>query len=356
MIEQLLELENISLIPADLPNIGNPEKISFSVINHEDGSASLPIFTAPMASVVSGSNYQAFYNKGIRPILSRVEDLNYRLEGCQYIFAAFTLREIQENFLITKRISNKQFKICIETGNGHDSEIFNVALGLRKTYGNQVCIMAGNIGNPKIYVDYCKAGIDYARVGFGCSSLVNKETFGFYYPMASLLIDILGVRNTSCAGLKQTKIIADGGIMGPVDIVKCIALGADYVMLGRAFAKLAEASGPVASKQQDGTKTELNQSAVAGMSKIELSEKKIVRLYSAQATYDPQGSPNSYDIAHNIRRFSEVKDEWVSVTSNLQSWSLELFEVFQNAFLYGRAATWNDFKANIKYVRISQPY
>lgn len=356
MLEQLLELDNIRLIPADLPNNGISDKVSFNVINHEDNSITLPIFTAPMSTVVSGSNYQAFFNKGIRPVLAKSEDLRYRLEGCQYIFAAFTLREIQENFLSSKRVSDKLFRICIENGNGHDAEILNVSIALRRLYGNQVCIMAGNIGNPKIYIDYCKAGIDYARVGLGSGSLVNEDVYGFHYPMASLLIDTLGVRNTACTGLKHTKIIADGGILTPVDIIKAMALGADYVMMGRGLAKLAEASGPVVSEQKDGTKIDLNQGTVATMGKAELREKKVKRLYSAQAMYDPVERPNAYDIVHNIRRSSEVRDEWVNVTTNLQSWFLDLFDVFQNAFLLGRASNWTDYKSNIKFVNTCPTY
>ena len=352
MLEQLLELENISLIPADTPNNGNSDKMNFNVVNHEDNSISLPIFTAPMETVISGNNYQAFFNKGIRPILSRTEELNYRLEGCQYIFAAFTLREIQECFLSSKRVSDKLFRVCIENGNGHDVEILNVAANLRRMYGNQICIMAGNIGNPKIYIDYCKAGIDYARVGLGSGSLVNHDVYGFYYPMASLLIDILGVKNTACTGLKHTKIIADGGILTPVDIIKAIALGADYVMMGKGLARLAEAAGPVASRQKEGAQIELSQGAVANMGKAELREKHVIRLYSAQAMYDPSERPNAYDFIHNIRHSSEVKDEWVNVNTNLQSWLLDLYEIFQNAFLMGKALTWNEYKANIKFVHI----
>lgn len=356
MLEQLLELDNICLIPADTPNNGNSEKVNFNVVNHEDNTLSLPIFTAPMATVVNGNNYQAFYNKGIRTVLAKTEDLNYRLEGCQYIFAAFTLREIQEYFLSSKRISDKLFRVCIENGNGHDIEILNVSAALRRMYGNQICIMAGNIGNPKLYIDYCKAGIDYARVGLGSASLVNNEVYGFYYPMASLLIDIFGVRNTACTGLKHTKIIADGGISTPVDIIKAIAVGADYVMMGRGLAKLAEASGPVVSRPKEGTQLDLSQGAVANMGKAELREKRVMRLYSAEAMYDPRERPNAYDIVHNIRRSSEVKDEWISVTSNLQSWLLDLYDVFQNAFLLGKATNWTEFKSNIKFVHVQNSY
>ena len=352
-MEKFLELDDIYLYPTDTTNFGNlgADKITNLVINEEENSQSLPIFTAPMASVVGGCNYQAFINRGIRPILPRTEDLGYRLEGCQYIFCAFTLREIQERFLSSKRISDKLFRVCIENGNGHDREIINVSRALKAMYGNQICIMAGNIGNPKLYIDYCKADIDYARVGLCSGTLAIPEVYGFHYPMASLLLDTMGVRNTSCIGLKtRTKIIADGGIITHVDIIKAMALGADYVMMGRGLVKLAEAAGPAISKTAEG-KEELTYGAVSQMGKAELMERKVKRLYSAQDLYDPSITPNGYDIVHNIRRPEEAKEEWVNVTSNLHMWSLEFIDVVRNAFIYTRATNWKEFKANVKILR-----
>lgn len=358
MLDTLLELENIGLIPADVPNYGNIEsKINFFVNNHEDNSISLPIFTSPMNSVVSGNNgnYQAFLNKQIRPVLPLSDHINVRLEGCQYIFATFTLGEIQQYFLSGKRKSDKMFRICIETGNGHDSEILVVSASLKRIYGPQICIMAGNIGNPKVYVDYCKAGIDYARVGIGTGSLVNESRYGFHYPMASLLIDITGVKTVSCIGLRQTKIIADGGISSPVDIMKAIALGADYVMLGRSFAKLAEAAGNnvVSKSSKPGQPTEmLNVGEVARMTVQELRDKQVKRLYVSNSIANNNISLSEYDKLHTLYRPKEAREEWVSVTSNLQNWLAEFFDVAQYSFVLGKALNWTEYKNNIKFVRL----
>lgn len=354
MMETLLELDQICLIPADTPNGGmlDATKVSFNVINSEDNSVSLPIFTAPLPSVISGNNYNTFYEKGIRPILPRTEDINYRLDGCQYIFAAFTLREIQQHFLSSKRVSNKLFRLCIETGNGHDMEILNVSVALKRLYGNQVCIMAGNIGNPKIYIDYCKAGIDYVRVGLGSSSLVNREVYGFYYPLASLLIDIIGVKNTACTGLRHAKIVADGGIAGPVDIVKAMALGADYVMMGKGLAKVAEAAGPGVIKTKDGQREEINKTALCGMSKLELREKRVQRIYAPISLYDNEEKRDPYDMAHLIKKSSDVAESWINVTTNLSMWLLDMYDVFQYAFLQGKAMNWTEYKSHIKFGKV----
>ena len=64
----------------------------------------------------------------------------------------------------------------------------------------------------------------------GCLTSTNT---GVHYPMASLISDISDIRpkNYTC------KVIADGGIEGYSDVIKCLALGADYVMCGGIFTK-----------------------------------------------------------------------------------------------------------------------
>jgi IMP dehydrogenase/GMP reductase len=211
--------------------------------------------------------------------------------------------------------------------------------------------MAGNIGNAKIYVDYCKAGIDYVRVGLASGSMVDPNAYGFHYPMASLLLDISGVKNTSCAGLRHTKIVADGGIITPVDILKAIALGADYVMIGRSFVKLAEAAGQAFVKEKDGQIVNINPVSLAKMGKAEMIERNVQRIYAPISSYEQEKSPTQYDSLHSLRRISEATERTVRVVSTLQLWCLDMYDVFQNAFVLAKALTWKDYKTNIRFVK-----
>lgn len=364
MIEKLLELEDIVLYPSELNNGYQVSKYNYGVLDDIDKVSSLPIFTSPSDAVVDRINWRVWSKEGIRPVLPRTENIEIRLDGCQYIFAAFSLPEVKEHFISRgKRNSQYQFRVCIDCGNGGDIEIFNTSTQLKKIYGPQINIMAGNLGNPKTYIDYCKAGIDYVRVGISSGSLVDYNRYGFYYPMAQLLIDILGIKNTSCAGLRCTKIIADGGIENPVDILKCIALGADYVMCGRQFVRLVEAAGMIGRKSKKSENTEVmdeitKEEAVQLLSEVGPKEAQLKRLYCGNTTYETQAKRAGYssidDWMDNGSKTkpSDSRIEWVSVNGTLKSWLSDMYDKFNYAFAMSNSVDWKTFKQNIKYGRI----
>lgn len=360
-MERLLSLDDIGLVPAQL-NLGRQEdKYDYSVKDPIDGTMSLPIFTSPMDSIVNESNWRIWQDSGIRPVLPRTTDIKVRLEGCEYIFAAFSLKEIQEHFLSFKRNSSRWFRICIDSGNGHDIEVFNVSRDLRKIYGNQVNIMVGNIGYPKTYIDCCNAGVDYVRVGMTTGSLVDEDKYGFYYPMASMLLDIKGLKNTSLTGIKHAKIIADGGISNQVEILKAMALGADAVMCGRQFARLVEAAGTMYVRTKTASGEEIDEpisaSEVEKMSRSDLKDHKVRRLYVGNTTYEVQARRDGYDDVHDWtgkKKPCDARSELINVTGKLSSWLDETYDVFSYGFTMAGATKWDDFKTKINIARIQK--
>lgn len=360
-MEKLLELEDIALYPAELNNGYQLGKYNYGVLDDLDKITSLPIFTSPSDSVVDKNNWRIWSKEGIRPVLPRTENIDIRLDGCQYIFTAFSLPEVKEHFISRgKRNSSNQFRVCIDCGNGADIEIFNISQQLKKIYGPQINLMAGNIGNAKTYIDYCKAGIDYVRVGISSGSLVDYSRYGFYYPIAQLLIDIIGIRNTSCIGLRQTKIIADGGVNSIVDILKCIALGADYVMCGRQFVRLIEAAGDIGRKDEKSDTYNMisREEAVNLLSELGPKEAKLKRLYCGNTTYEEQAKRDGYSNVDDWMdggcktKPSDSRTEWVSVTSTLKAWISDMYDKFNYAFAMSNAVDWKTYKQNIKYGRI----
>lgn len=356
-MDKLLELSDIRLIPTE-KNSGGGNSIDVSVVDQLDGTRSFPIFTSPMDTVVNETNWSEWDNRGIRPVLPRTVDLSLRIEGCQYVFAAFSLQEIRDNFCNGKRNSKNIFRICIDSGNGHDIDVINAGKMLKTIYQGQVNLMAGNIANPKTYIEYCKVGFDYVRVGISNGSLVDDSRFGFHYPLVSLLIDITGTKNISCGGLKHAKIIADGSISSHADIMKAMAVGADYVMIGREFSKLVEAAGPILMKNDDGKYKEVNKDDVLKLNPQELKASNFSRLYKACTTEETRKNWRTVDAkdwAGLINRkiiTSDAKNEYVKVNKTLDYWIQELVDCIGYGFTMADAQDWVKFKNNIKFIRV----
>jgi hypothetical protein len=191
-------------------------------------------------------------------------------------------------------------------------------------------------------------------------SLVNHSSHGFAYPQASLLIDTLGIKNTSLMGLKHTKIISDGGITGPVDIMKAIALGADYVMVGREFAKLVEAAGPIMRKNEEGVLEPIEKGEMAAnLTEEELRMSGLVRLYAGNTTYEMQAKRGGFEDIHDWlgapgmkRNMSDARVDQVKVVRTLKTWLEDMYQTFNYGFTMSGARNWETFKSNVRYVRV----
>ena len=214
-----------------------PAKISY--VNHRSdviplyGHCMLPIFTAPMSSIYIKNNTSFFMND-IYDIVPRSVDIKDRLSTKLFgIWRAFSLSEI-EKYFIENRQDDFTYKICIDIANGHLNYLYEVVKKLKSLYP-RCKIMTGNIANPETLLIADNAGVDYIRLGIGSGSgCITSSNTAIHYPMASLINDCY--RYKKQWNLK-IKLIADGGIRNYDDVIKALALGADYVMIGGLFAE-----------------------------------------------------------------------------------------------------------------------
>lgn len=223
----------------------------------EDGM--LPIFTAPMSTVVDTQNYDLFYENHLFAILPR--NINWEIRK-EWIYkgkwVAVSLGEFED--FICKEDNFRQcpkdyhLRIVIDVANGHMKKIFRLSCLAKIIHGNHLEIMSGNIANPKTYDDYCGAYIDYVRVGIGGGAgCITSSNTGIHDGIASLLNDINSYKAYRKANGKFcTKVIADGGIRGYADVIKALALGADYVMIGSVLAQTVESAAPIYKKNKTG--------------------------------------------------------------------------------------------------------
>lgn len=229
------DFDDILLTPAVLSPINSRSEIDLF-----DENGMLPIFTAPMDTVVNNNNCKDFSCNKIYSILPRGKRTSQVSTDAQNWYS-YGLDEFAEIFLQSPDLSadNKMYAL-LDVANGHMKKIHDLVYNAKKKYGDKLVLMTGNIANPKTFSQF-DGLVDYIRCGIGGGSgcLTSVQT-GVGYPMASLIQEIREIKTSKN---HQTKIVADGGISSFADINKALALGADYVMLGGMLNKCLESAG-----------------------------------------------------------------------------------------------------------------
>jgi IMP dehydrogenase len=135
--------------------------------------------------------------------------------------------------------------ICVDVAHGHSKMVNQTLRLLRERFGDNLCIIAGNVATYAGADYLAAAGADVIKVGIGPGSVcTTRLKTGFGVPQLSAILDCRKV---------DRPIIADGGIRTPGDAVKALAAGASCVMLGGMLAGTRETPGePVARPGADG--------------------------------------------------------------------------------------------------------
>jgi len=129
--------------------------------------------------------------------------------------------------------------LCLDVAHGHHALVRTALRTLRKNLGDKVHLMAGNVATLEAFNDLADWGANSIRVGIGggsiCSTRINT---GHGVPTFQSVLD--------CSrSNREAKLIADGGIRNAGDIVKALAAGADFVMLGSMLAGTDESPGEI---------------------------------------------------------------------------------------------------------------
>lgn len=129
--------------------------------------------------------------------------------------------------------------LCIDVAHGHHVSVKKALKKLKKQFGDDVVLIAGNVATARAFEHLSDWGADAIRVGIGGGSICSTRIqTGHGVPTLQSIID--------CAESEgDAKIIADGGIRNAGDIVKCLAAGADFVMLGSLLAGTDQTPGQV---------------------------------------------------------------------------------------------------------------
>lgn len=132
--------------------------------------------------------------------------------------------------------------LCIDSSEGFSEWQARTLKWVREKYGDSVKVGAGNVVDAEGFRFLAEAGADFVKIGIGGGSIcITREQKGIGRGQATATIDVAKARDEY---YKETgiyvPICSDGGIVHDYHITLALAMGADFVMLGRYFSRFEE--------------------------------------------------------------------------------------------------------------------
>lgn len=165
------------------------------------------------------------------------------------------LLDSQKRFMVGAGINTKDYEqrvpalvdagadvLCIDSSEGYSCWQSQTLAFIRERYGDKVKVGAGNVVDRDGFRFLAEAGADFVKVGIGGGSIcITRETKGIGRGQATALIEVAAARD---AYFRETgvyvPICSDGGIVHDYHMTLALAMGADFLMLGRYFARFDE--------------------------------------------------------------------------------------------------------------------
>jgi IMP dehydrogenase len=135
--------------------------------------------------------------------------------------------------------------LCLDSSDGYTEWQGEAIKYIKQTYGGQAKIGGGNVVDAEGFRYLVDCGADFVKVGIGGGSIcITREQKGIGRGQATSVIEVVQARNEYFAktGI-YVPICSDGGIVQDYHITLALAMGADFVMLGRYFARFDESPG-----------------------------------------------------------------------------------------------------------------
>ncbi|HHU35057.1 MAG TPA: IMP dehydrogenase, partial [Bacteroidetes bacterium] len=154
--------------------------------------------------------------------------------------AGVNSRDFRER--IPKLVDAEVDVMCIDSSDGFSEWQKETIEFVRKNYGDEVKIGAGNVVDRDGFNYLAEAGADFIKVGIGGGSIcITREQKGIGRGQATSLIEVAKERDEYFKKTGQyIPICSDGGIVQDYHMVLALAMGADFIMMGRYFARFDE--------------------------------------------------------------------------------------------------------------------
>lgn len=132
--------------------------------------------------------------------------------------------------------------LCIDSSEGYSIWQKQTIDFIREKYGDSVKVGAGNVVDREGFLFLAEAGADFVKIGIGGGSIcITREQKGIGRGQATAVIEVAAARDEyyEKTGI-YIPICSDGGIVHDYHMTLALAMGADFIMLGRYFARFDE--------------------------------------------------------------------------------------------------------------------
>lgn len=221
------------------------------------------LVTAPSGTTLKDANDIIWEHKlNSLPIVDENGKLMYFVFRKDYAEHKTNLREIlddEKRYMVGAGVNSFDYEkripalveagadvLCIDSSEGYTCWQKRVIDFVREKYGDKVKIGAGNVVDKDGFDFLADAGADFIKIGIGGGSIcITRETKGIGRGQATAVIEVAKARDEyyEKTGI-YVPICSDGGIVHDHHITLALAMGADFVMLGRYFARFDESPTP----------------------------------------------------------------------------------------------------------------
>ena len=325
---------DLTIVPCKISKIRHRKECNPYTLN-----GNLPLFTAPMYSVVCKEDISIYEQNKINTILPRAKEIDYEyLKSGKWI--ALSLDQFIDTFIENINADIKdgaEYNVCIDIANGHMIDLYkaiNEAKELARKNDYVLTIMTGNIANPETYRWICmNSEVDYIRlsIGSGAACITTPQT-GVHYPIASLIEECHSIQqemlnSSDCKCVPF--IVADGGIHGYGDINKALALGADYVMIGSEFAACYDSASKIANF--------IGNQGKPGFDLDEESKRKVIKEYNIEKIHFGMASKEAqhiYNEGSTSFKTAEGTFKVLTCKHTIKSWTDNFVDYLRSAMSY----------------------
>ena len=236
-------------------------------VNHTPDDASVTTFMTPIEKLVTAPENTSLHdcnniiwdNKiNTLPLVDAEGNLKYfvfRKDYDSHKKNANELLDANKSYVVGAGINTRDYAervpalveagvdvLCIDSSEGYSAWQSRPIGWIREHYGDTVKVGAGNVVDAEGFRFLAEAGADFVKIGIGGGSIcITRETKGIGRGQATAVIEVAKARDEY---YKETgiyvPICSDGGIVHDYHITLALAMGADFVMLGRYFARFDE--------------------------------------------------------------------------------------------------------------------